>query len=290
MQLLVLAIGVLLIASPAFGFEVPDLETPESFIVDPSSGEYYISNINGSPISRDNNGFITKLHGDGSLVARSFITGGAYGVELNAPKGLAIIGNILYVTDIDRVRGFHKVTGELVHTVNLVLQRAKFLNDLVADDQGNLYVSDTAIFVAANAPPTIFKIETTHKHQVTIHSRYPMLAYPNGLMIHPKTNALLVNTWGEGRILEVSEGGKTVLFASHKSWKDLDGFDYDSAGNLYISSFTGGSIFRIAPDRSVKEFASGLTTPADISVDRASNQLLIPLFDGHAATTIPLTP
>ncbi len=46
--------------------------------------------------------------------------------------------------------------------------------------------------------------------------------------------------------------------------------DYDAAGNLYISSFTGGSIFRIAPDRSVTKIASGFTTPADISVDNVS--------------------
>jgi hypothetical protein len=75
--------GVLLIASPSFGFEVPDLKTPESFIVDSSSGEYYISNINGSPVHRDNNGFIAKLRSDGSIVARTFIKGGAYGIELN---------------------------------------------------------------------------------------------------------------------------------------------------------------------------------------------------------------
>ena len=61
MRLWVLVIGALLIASPSLGFEVSDLETPESFIVDSSSGEYYISNINGSPVARDNNGFITKL-------------------------------------------------------------------------------------------------------------------------------------------------------------------------------------------------------------------------------------
>ena len=272
MRLWIFMTGVLLIASPSFGFEVPDLETPESFIVDSSSGEYYISNINGSPVNRDNNGFITKLRSDGSLVAQRFIKGGAYGVELNAPKGLAIIGNILYVTDIDRVRGFHKETGKLVHTVNLVLQRAKFLNDLVADDQDNLYVSDTAVFVDADAPPAIFKIETTNKHKVTVYSRDPMLAYPNGLMIHPKTKTLLVNTWGEGRILEVSEGGKAVVFSSHGSWKDLDGFDYDAAGNLYISSFTGGSIFRIAPDRSVKKLqVASQPPPTSALIERAIN-------------------
>ena len=64
MRLWVLIIGVLLIGTPSFGFDVPDLETPESFIVDPSNGEYYISNINGSPVTRDNNGFITKLRSD----------------------------------------------------------------------------------------------------------------------------------------------------------------------------------------------------------------------------------
>ncbi|HIA13413.1 MAG TPA: hypothetical protein EYN74_00695 [Nitrospirales bacterium] len=196
----------------------------------------------------------------------------------------------MYVTDIDRVRGFDKETGKLVHAVNLVLQRAKFLNDLVADDQSNLYVSDAAIFVDADAPPTIFKIETANKHKVSVHSSDPLMAYPNGLIIHPQTKTLLVSTWGEGRILEVIEGGKAVIFSAHESWKDLDGMDYDSAGNLYIFSFTGGSIFRISPDRSVKQIASGLATPADISVDRAANQLLIPLFNGKAATTISIIP
>ncbi len=288
MQLWVLVIVALLISLPSFGFEVLDLETPESFIVDSSSGEYYISNINGSPVTRDNNGFITKLRSDGSLVAQRFISGGTDGIELNAPKGLGIIGNIIYVTDIDRVRGFHKETGSLVHTVNLLFQGAKFLNDLVADDHGNLYVSDTAVFI--DASPAIFKIETTNKHKVTVYSRDPMLAHPNGLMIHPKTKTLLVNTWGEGRILEVSEGGKAVIFSAHGSWNDLDGMDYDSAGNLYVSSFTGGTIFRIAPNRSVTRIASGLTTPADISVDRKGNQLLIPSFNGNVATTMSIIP
>ena len=93
----------------SFGCEIPGLKTPASFIVGAGSGEYYISNINGSQFNRDNNGFITKLRREGALVARGFIEGD-HGVELNVPKGLAIIEEILYATDIGRVCGLNKET------------------------------------------------------------------------------------------------------------------------------------------------------------------------------------
>ena len=93
----------------SFGCEIPGLKTPASFIVGAGSGECYISNINGSQFNRDNNGFITKLRREGALVARGFIEGD-HGVELNVPKGLAIIEEILYATDIGRVCGLNKET------------------------------------------------------------------------------------------------------------------------------------------------------------------------------------
>lgn len=281
---------LLLVAGPSWGLEIKGLATPESFIIDSNSEAYYISNIGGSPVARDNNGFITKLNSNGEVTGKEFIKGGVDGVQLHAPKGLAIIGKVLYVTDIDHVYGFNKETGKLIHAIDLAAEGAKFLNDLVATDDGILYVSDTAVFVDPNAPPTIFKIETANGYAVSVYSKDPMLSYPNGLIINPETNILLVNTWGEGRILEVHEGGKATVFAVHNSWKNLDGMDYDSSGNLYVSSFTGGNIFRIAKDRSVTEILSGLPAPADISVDRAANQLLIPLFGGHVAKIVSISP
>src|SRR5438132_7073994 len=83
----------------AWALQVTGLKNPAGFIVDPATGAYFISNENGGPSERDNNGFITKLDETGRIVKLKFIEGGAYGVTLHAPKGLAILGKTLYVSD-----------------------------------------------------------------------------------------------------------------------------------------------------------------------------------------------
>src|SRR5207249_10412742 len=99
--------------------QITGLQTPQSFLADPSGEQYFISNINGDPEHRDNNGFITKLDQDGKLVKLQFIKGGEGQTILHAPKGMAIIGQVLYVADLDMVRGFDKSSGQPVVTVSL---------------------------------------------------------------------------------------------------------------------------------------------------------------------------
>jgi sugar lactone lactonase YvrE len=290
MKIGILTSVLLIFALPSWAFEVTGLATPESFIVDPETGEYYISNINGEPTGRDNNGFITKLDKTGKVVALKFIEGGKRGVTLDAPKGLDVIGDSLYVTDVDVVHVFNKGTGNLIGGIEFRSFGARFLNDLTHDDQGNLYVSDTAVFVDPKAPGTIFGIDTKNQHKASVLVRDAALGAPNGLAIHPKTKRLLANTWGEGRIVEITPEGRIKAFAQDPAWKDLDGLDYDNAGNLYISSFTGGIIYRISSDMIVSIVKSGLTTPADVNMDRKNNLLLIPSFNGHTAMTLSASP
>lgn len=283
-----LVFSVFFAAYTAYAFEVTGLSTPESFIVDSETGNYFISNINGDPTGKDNNGFITKLDKTGKIVALKFVEGGKDGVTLHAPKGLDVMGNVLYVSDIDAVRGFDKETGKLLHNIDLKGMGALFVNDLTHDDQGNLYASDTAVFVGENASGAIFKIETKNQHKATVFVRDAALGAPNGLVIHPRTKRLLANTWGAGKILEITPEGRIKTFMEDPAWKDLDGLDYDNSGNLYTSSFTGGIIYKILPDMKVSIVKSGLTTPADINMDRKNNQLLIPSFDGNTASTLAI--
>lgn len=283
-----LALNIIFMGYTAQAFEISGLATPESFIVDPDTGDYYISNINGSPTEKDNNGFITRLDKSGKVKALKFIEGGKGGIILNAPKGLTVIGNVLYAADIDAVRGFDKDNGKLLHTIDLKGMGALFLNDLTHDKQGNLYASDSTSFVDPKAPGTIFKIETKNQHRASVFVRDAALGTPNGLVIHPKTERLLANTWGVGKILEISPDGKITTLLADVPLNDLDGLDYDNAGNLYVSSFTGGTIYKITPDLKVSIVKSDLKTPADINIDRKSNMILVPSFNGNSAMTIPI--
>src|SRR2546428_7678118 len=89
-----------------FALQVTGLKDPAAFIVDPTTGNYFISSENGQPTERDNNGFITKLGPDGRTISLKFIEGGAGGVTLHAPQGLAVIGRTLSVSHIHQARPF----------------------------------------------------------------------------------------------------------------------------------------------------------------------------------------
>jgi predicted small lipoprotein YifL len=82
--------------------------TPESVLYDPAADVYLVANINGSPSDEDDNGFISRLSPDGTLIELLWIDGQDEGVTLDAPKGMAIIGDTLYVADISRVRSFDR--------------------------------------------------------------------------------------------------------------------------------------------------------------------------------------
>ena len=70
---------------------------PESVLPDAKSGMLYISLINVGPWDADGKGGIARLNSDGTGYDSSWITG------LNAPKGMAISRNRLYVADISEV-------------------------------------------------------------------------------------------------------------------------------------------------------------------------------------------
>src|SRR3989449_7983980 len=80
--------------------------TPESVLHDPAQDIYFVSNINGGPTAKDNNGFISRVRPDGAVENLKFIEGGHGGVTLHAPKGLAIRGGTVGVTGIRHVRSF----------------------------------------------------------------------------------------------------------------------------------------------------------------------------------------
>ena len=223
--------------------QITGLQTPHSFLADPSGDQYFISNTNGEPEAQDNNGFITRLDQTGKIAALKFIQGGQGEVVLHAPKGMALVGQTLYVVDLDHLRGYDKTTGRPLLNVSLASYQRNghpvTLVDVAHDGQGGLYLSDTD----AN---TIYRVDTAKQHAVSILVHEPSLAGPRGLAVHPKTGHLIVVSWLKGKIFDVTTDGKiTELvsngFFSHR-FNNLDGVDFDSYGNMYVADFTGGKV------------------------------------------------
>lgn len=111
-----------------------ELKVPESVMYDKASQILYVSNINGKPTEKNHMGFISKISLDGKVDTLEWVGG------LNAPKGMGIKGNVLYVTDIDRVHAIDKNKGDIIKTYDV--SGAKFLNDIAIDAEGNVYITD----------------------------------------------------------------------------------------------------------------------------------------------------
>ena len=260
-------------------FTRSNFEVPESFVSDPETGIYYVSNIKGGPLDKDGNGYISKISANGNIAVQKFIGGKADGVVLNAPKGLLVMGSELWTTDIDVVRVFNKRTGSLIRVIDASPLGAKFLNDIAYDGERGVYVSDML-------GDQILKMDIRSDNKLTIFKKGSELGNPNGLVFNPENKNLMVVTFKSGEIFEIDAAGTRIVL--QKGLSSLDGIDYDSQGNLYVSSFDKGEIYKI-PSYGRGEltiFQKNLTTPADISCDRKRNDLLVPSFKGNTVMTV----
>src|SRR5205085_7529557 len=124
---------------------VHEFQDTESELYDREQEFYFVFNISGSPMTKYNNGFISRVRPDGAVENLKFVEGGRNGVTLNAPKGLALEGDTLWVADIDAVRAFDAKTGAPIHTVSLSKPGAASLNDIAVRLTAALYITHTGL-------------------------------------------------------------------------------------------------------------------------------------------------
>ncbi len=110
------------------------LTTAESTLYDKDNDIIYVSNINGNHSVKDGNGFISRLEADGTVSQLQWVAG------LNAPKGMAILDDKLYVTDIDELVEINIADSSIVNKYPVA--GATFLNDAATDGK-KVYISDS---------------------------------------------------------------------------------------------------------------------------------------------------
>ena len=149
-----LASLLLPLASHALADEVWSLDgfqAPESARLDAQRNVLYVSNIAGEPNGKDGVGFISKVSPDGNMQEAEWVTG------LNAPKGMAMSGDLLYVSDVDQLVEIDLNNGEI--TNNCQAEGAQFLNDTVVHSDGRVFVSDMladSIYVLENGTLSVW--------------------------------------------------------------------------------------------------------------------------------------
>lgn len=260
---------------PVKALSAEGFQTPESVKWDSAQDVYFVSNINGAPSAKDGNGYISRLGPDGRMMDSAFIKG------LNAPKGMALVGDTVWVADIDQVSAFNSRTGAPVATVKV--PGAIFLNDIAAAPDGSLYVTDTAIRFGANGqvehPGTdqIFRIGPGHQVSVAIKS--DSLGRPNGITWDRANQRFVVVPFGAGKLL-AWKPGETTVTGLEAGAGQFDGVEITKDGALWVSSWADSSVYRYVNGQGAS-LIKGVPSPADIGYDARRNRLLVPIFTGN---------
>ena len=244
-------------------------QQPESVVYDSQRNLLFVSNVNGAPNDADGNGYISQLSVDGKIIEQHWLTG------LDAPKGLAIVGDTLYVADINQL-----VAIDIKHkkiSKRYPVSEAKFLNDVAADAAGNVYVSD----MLTNS---IHRL-TQGKLEIWLHD--DALEYPNGLLL--EGDNLIVASWGvmtDGFVTDIAGHLKTIDIASKKIQSlgdktpvgNLDGLESDGQGNYFVTDWMVGKLLHIAPSGISKTLISLEPGSADLTVLPQQKLVIIPIM------------
>ncbi|MFZ4713284.1 MAG: SMP-30/gluconolactonase/LRE family protein [Bacteriovoracaceae bacterium] len=272
------------LALPSISFEVKDgILHPESVIYSAKHKAIFLSNIaNGNAVETEKVSYISKLAPSGKMLKAKWVTG------FRAPKGMAIVKDYLYVADIDRLVKIDIKKAKILKTWEL--PTAKFLNDVVADKFGNIYVSDMF-------ENTIYKLDNDG---IKIWLKSSKLAGPNGLFTDGNQH-LLVCLWGEKLNPQnfVTETPGGVISIDLKKPQDdfviepsvrgyLDGITADNDGNLWISDWMSGDVYKMNKNGvGMKKFNLGQGT-ADIFYARELGLLLVPQMNQNKLIAIKL--
>lgn len=237
------------------------LLTCESVLHDPGKKVLYVSNINGESGAKDGNGSIGRVSLSGKVENAEWVKG------LDAPKGMGLYQDKLYVADLTKVVVIDTKTGQKLKTIEV--SGAEFLNDVTVDGKGQVYVSDSNT-------GTVHKI-TNDKSEVWL--KNDSLKRLNGLLAYQ--NKIYLIDMNNGSFYQVNEADKSLV----KIAEGLKGGDgIVPVGNDFLVSNWNGEIHYVSGNGQTQKLLDTKTeklNAADIEYIPSQNLLLVPTFFGN---------
>jgi sugar lactone lactonase YvrE len=256
-------------------------QDPESVRYDPEQDVFFVSNMTGNGSDKDGNGYITRVAAASPYGASLFAVGGKGGVTLNAPKGMTIHGDTLWVCDIDALRGFERHSGQPLATIDFAPQRAVMLNDVAVGPDGRLRVTDTGIEMKLvgnvhTGPDRIFEVGPGGA--ITEVANSLELRQPNGVWWDSTGGRWIVVSFDpfEGEVAAMPRTGATRQILHRSPSGHFDGLAVMPGGAILYTSWADSSVhvLRGADDR---QLVREVPEAADIGIDTRRWRLAIPL-------------
>jgi hypothetical protein len=230
---------------------------PESVL--PVKNILYVSLIDGAGWNADSKGAVGKLSTEGEILDSTWITG------LNAPKGMGIAGNRLFVADINQVIVIDIQKG--IIEKKIAVDSARGLNDITVTDKGIVFVSDSRtgkIWRIENGAPALYLdsirgvnglkaikddlyigagkqfLKADAKKQIT-----KVADLPQGIDgIEPIGNGdFLLTAWGGYTWYVSADGRVETLLETHQQRKNTADLGYDQQKKIvYVPTFNAKTV------------------------------------------------
>ena len=263
-----------------FVMNIVGLQGPESVRYDREQDVYFVSNMTGYGSVKDGNGYISRISASHPNDASVFAEGGKGGVALDAPKGMAIHGDTLWVADINVLRGFERHTGAPLANIDFTPQGVVMLNDVAVGPDGTLRVTDTGILMSPKGvihvgPDRIFAVGPGGA--ITVVGEGPQLLRPNGITWDSAGARWVVVSFDpfKGDVATWKQGDSARRVIRTGKGK-LDGVEVLHDGTILFASWADSSVHALRDGRD-EQVVREVPEPADIGVDTRRNRLLIPL-------------
>lgn len=248
--------------STNIAFSIKNLDGPEAVRFDPEQDVYFISNFTGGGNDRDSAGFIARADNKGTIIERNFMTGTEQ-APLHAPRGMFIVGKTLWAADVLGLHGFNKETGQQTDFIDFGEFEIGFLNDVSADLNGHVYVTDTGssrVYKVENGKPEIYLDSLPHA--------------PNGITLIPESNAFVLAPWGGGQTFHSFNNTQNLTEYGNLNGGFFDGLEFLES-KLLVASQQDSSI-RVFDGDSDYILIKTPGRPADIGINTKLNHIAVP--------------
>ena len=254
-------------AAPLSTQKISGLKMPES-VVQATDGRVFVSEINGFGV--DGDGQISVIEaGQVKLFAKG----------LDDPKGLAIIGQSLYVADNKRIlklalSGPKQGQAEVFAAASAFPVTPLFLNDLEADLAGNLYVSDSGDLKGKGG--AVYQINAQGQVRLLINGQQDSrILAPNGLLMDDTGDVLMVVDFASGILYSYNLATKQLLDIA-VGFGGGDGVVHHANGSMFVSDWKNGKVFRLDMNGEVTPLAATYQSAADIALTKDEKVLMVP--------------
>jgi len=202
-------------------------DTAEDFDID---GDGYLGTIDAGNLVG------TNMAGDRKLIV-SNLTGGSAGTRILA-NGDWVVADV----GAGALKLYEVATG----VKRTLLAGLAYPNGVEVD-------SDDYVYVAENSGARLRWVHSVTGDSGTIANN---LVQPNGVILSPDEQTIYVGSFGGGVVYAIDRvapnsqdwTNQRVLYETQGPDGGFDGINVDICGNVYITEFTTGKIYRISPD------------------------------------------